>query len=151
MFFFWNVYFFNVLFFENSTECSHILVGMLLSPLIESKHAHLCMGYKVSEPSSRTSHLPVLPLSSSSSSLSEARKGTAAKSSSSARMRPSRMRPWILQSIPELLHCLIAISMYLWYWMKKEWATDFSDSRDRHWDSGKMADYKVHMWFHESG
>lgn len=54
-------------------------------------------------------------LSSSSSSLSDARKGTVARSSSSALMRPTIPSPWILQSIPELLHCLIAISMYLWY------------------------------------
>lgn len=95
-------------------------------------------GTEAASPTGRSSHLPVLPLSSSSSSLSEARKGTAAKSSSSARMRPSKMRPWILQSIPELLHCFIAISMYLWYWMWKWQVTDASDSEHRHWHSGKI-------------
>lgn len=68
------------------------------------------------------SHLPLLPFSSSSSSLSEAKKGTAAKSSSSARTRPRSTRPWILQSIPELRHCFIAISTNLWYWTQKQWA-----------------------------
>lgn len=60
-------------------------------------------------------YLPVAVLSSSSSSLSDARKGTVARSSSSALMRPTMLSPWILQSIPELRHCLMAISMYLWY------------------------------------
>lgn len=64
---------------------------------------------------SASSHLPAAVFSSSSSSLSEARKGTVARSSSSALMRPTMPSPWILQSIPELRHCLIAISMYLWY------------------------------------
>lgn len=63
-------------------------------------------------------YLPVAVLSSSSSSLSDARKGTVARSSSSALMRPTMPSPWILQSIPELRHCLIAISTYLWYCWK---------------------------------
>lgn len=66
-----------------------------------------------------TTHLPVAVFSSSSSSLSDARKGTVARSSSSARTRPIILKPWILQSIPELRHCFIAISTYLWYWKIK--------------------------------
>lgn len=62
------------------------------------------------------SYLPAVVFSSSSSSLSDAKKGTVAKSSSSALMRPTTWNPWILQSIPELRHCLIATSMYLWNW-----------------------------------
>lgn len=67
---------------------------------------------------SGSSHLPAAVFSSSSSSLSDARKGTVARSSSSARMRPTMFSPWILQSIPELRHCLIAISIYLWNCVK---------------------------------
>lgn len=93
------------------------LTGREVTPLCEvcRHHKEIRSGLALDSRHSRAVklYLPVAVFSSSSSSLSDAKKGTVAKSSSSARMRPTMLNPWILQSIPELRHCLIAISMYL--------------------------------------